>query len=145
MENEEQIKLADFGFAVYLKGGTQSVVLGSPVYMAPEIVSRQEYGLPVDIWALGIITLILLTGKSPFSGRTKSKIFQEIKFKQPHLPANQLDKDALMFIKACLINDPEKRAKSRQLLHYPFIKNVLNTYVNESPTKVSPTQLYQDL
>lgn len=71
MEDDKNIKIADFGFAVPLKGRKQKQVLGSPLYMAPELVLGKEYGSEVDIWAIGIISHILLTGYPPLSGTTK--------------------------------------------------------------------------
>lgn len=62
MEDNNNVKLSDFGFAVQLKGEQQTQILGSPLYMAPEIVRGEEYGTPVDIWAVGIITHVLFTG-----------------------------------------------------------------------------------
>lgn len=77
MESEDVVKVADFGFAVVNKSGinTQSRVLGSPLYMAPEIVRGETYGAAVDVWAVGVITCILLTGRPPFYGKTKRAIF----------------------------------------------------------------------
>lgn len=72
------VKLADFGFAVLNKEQNQNRVLGSPLYMAPEIVRGETYGSAVDIWAVGVITCILLTGKPPFYGKSKRDIFQQI-------------------------------------------------------------------
>lgn len=62
-----QIKITDFGFATYFdeEDGLDDV-LGSPLYMAPEIVRRDRYDQKVDIWSAGILTAILLTGIPPF-------------------------------------------------------------------------------
>ena len=66
------LKLTDFGFACYYspeRGLRQ--VLGSPLYMAPEIVQEKQYDKAVDIWSVGVIAHIVLTGCPPFYGRTK--------------------------------------------------------------------------
>ena len=78
IESDKIVKLADFGFAVLNKGGEggQTRVLGSPLYMAPEIIRGESYGSAVDIWAVGVITCILLTGRPPFYGKSKRAIFQ---------------------------------------------------------------------
>ena len=60
------IKLIDFGFACKLKDESMTHVLGSPFYMAPEIIQRKEYDNKVDIWSLGCLAYILLSGESPF-------------------------------------------------------------------------------
>jgi len=61
------IKLTDFGFSSFFdpKVGLKGY-LGSPIYMAPEIVKEQKYGSKVDIWSIGVITYKLLTGQSPY-------------------------------------------------------------------------------
>ena len=75
IENIEnlEIKLTDFGFATYFdqKSGLNEV-LGSPLYMPPEIVKRISYDSKVDVWSAGVMTYILLVGKPPFQGKTKS-------------------------------------------------------------------------
>ena len=73
------IKITDFGFAKCYdpqdsKGGMDEI-LGSPLYMAPEIVKKLKYDSKVDIWSLGIMTYIILSGKPPFSAKTKDEIF----------------------------------------------------------------------
>ncbi len=81
MESKElqnlNIKLTDFGFAKFydpMEGGlTES--LGSPLYMAPEIIRNIPYTTKVDIWSLGILSYILFSGKPPIHGRTKDEIF----------------------------------------------------------------------
>ena len=69
-------KVTDFGFAKALDPDQkESLSLGTPLYMAPELVMKKPYGKEVDIWALGIITHIILTGCFPHNGRGKQKIF----------------------------------------------------------------------
>jgi len=68
-----------------MKGMKQTQVLGSPLYMAPELVRGDEYNTAVDIWAIGMITHILFTGRPPFSGKTKNDIFNSILHKKPFI------------------------------------------------------------
>ena len=65
------IKLSDFGFACFYKpeSGLQQV-LGSPLYMAPELVRKQQYGKGVDIWSIGCVAHMLISGTPPFYGQT---------------------------------------------------------------------------
>jgi serine/threonine protein kinase len=73
------VKITDFGFACfYDKGEGRKEVLGSPLYMAPEIVNEEAYDQKVDIWSTGVIAYILLSGRPPFRGKTKQEIFQSI-------------------------------------------------------------------
>ena len=71
------IKITDFGFARFLdpaEGGLTET-LGSPLYMAPEIVKKVKYDTKVDIWSLGVLTYIMLSGRPPFNGKSKDEIF----------------------------------------------------------------------
>ena len=62
-------KVTDFGFAVAMDpSGKETLALGTPSYMAPEIVLRKAYDKSVDIWALGVMVFIILTGLPPFRG-----------------------------------------------------------------------------
>ena len=62
-------KLTDFGFACVMDPQRKiNLSLGSPLYMAPEVIKSQSYDSKVDIWSLGVITFILLTGTVPFPG-----------------------------------------------------------------------------
>jgi len=79
------IKISDLGFAQEFdkNGEGMTLVLGSPLYMAPELVNREPYSEKVDIWSLGVITYQLLSGKTPFeSRRSLKKIDWNIKHKE---------------------------------------------------------------
>lgn len=67
-----EIKITDFGFATFTQHNTQlTEVLGSPIYMPPEIVKGEQYDNRVDVWSAGVVTYVLITGKPPFYGKTK--------------------------------------------------------------------------
>lgn len=79
LENLENldIKLTDFGFATYFDSKKNlSEVLGSPLYMPPEIVNKKEYDSKVDIWSAGVVAFILLCGKPPFMGDSKDEVYE---------------------------------------------------------------------
>lgn len=72
------IKITDFGFAKFHDPHSEegmSDMLGSPLYMAPEIIKKLPYDYKVDIWSMGVILYIMMTGRPPFKGRTKEEIF----------------------------------------------------------------------
>jgi calcium-dependent protein kinase len=73
------LKITDFGFACFFdpSKGLKDV-LGSPLYMAPEIVREKTYDNKVDVWSIGVITYILICGKPPWKGKTKPEIFGSI-------------------------------------------------------------------
>lgn len=78
-KNNLNIKITDFGFACFFKPGEgRKEVLGSPLYMAPEIIKEQPYDNRVDIWSMGVIAYILLSGRPPFKGKTKQEIFESV-------------------------------------------------------------------
>ena len=93
--------------------------------MAPEIVEERKYDNRADIWSLGVITHILLSGRPPFSGRTKDQIFKSIRNDEVLLnhpiwvKCSQSAKD---FIKSMLAKDFKKRPSASELLEHPFIK-----------------------
>lgn len=75
---EMQIKLGDFGFAKNLSSSEEvTASFGTPIYMAPEVISRQPYDTKADIWSLGVTMYNILTGGLfPFSAETKNQILQ---------------------------------------------------------------------
>ena len=65
VEHQLVCKLTDFGFATVMDNKKKTLSVGSPIYMAPDVINRQ-YDSKCDIWALGVLTYMLLTGKPPF-------------------------------------------------------------------------------
>lgn len=106
-----QLKITDFGFAKCYdpaEGGLTET-LGSPLYMAPEIIKKLTYDCSVDIWALGVLTYIMLSGKPPFKGRSKDEVFVEITTKNISYSSDlwkKTSKEAKNFIRKMLIRDP---------------------------------------
>jgi serine/threonine protein kinase len=75
------LKLIDFGFAALSKLNQKQLrdFIGTPYYMAPEIVSNSYYGSEVDIWSLGVLTFYLIEGAFPFLGKARPQLFEVIK------------------------------------------------------------------
>jgi serine/threonine protein kinase len=112
-----EIKISDFGFSCFFdpKKGLD-LVLGSPLYMAPEIIESKVYNEKVDIWSIGIITYMLLTGRTPFPGSNKAEIknmivTKPINFNQEFL--KHLSKNAIDFMQKALIRDFVKRYSAK--------------------------------
>ena len=77
--NNNTVRLIDFGLSKASKSNKNlTTVAGTPYYMAPEIVKRETYNDKVDVWAVGVVAHVLLTGSAPFVGRTKEKIKAQI-------------------------------------------------------------------
>ena len=108
------LKITDFGFAKCYdpNEGGLTETLGSPLYMAPEIIKKLQYDCSVDIWALGVLTYIMLSGKPPFKGKSKDEVFVEITTKNISYSGDlwkHITKDAKNFIRKMLIRDPKQR------------------------------------
>lgn len=124
-----EIKISDLGFAQKFdkndKGMT--LVLGSPLYMAPELVNRQPYNEKVDVWSLGVVMYQLLSGKTPFESNSIKKIDwninnKQLKFKNsPGENWDHVSQNAKNFILRCLDRDPTTRPSIRQLFKEPWI------------------------
>ena len=99
------VKLTDFGFATTWKAGEElDLSLGSPLYMAPELVKEETYDNRVDVWSTGVIAYILLSGIPPFIGKSKELIYSAIVEKPldfGHFFA-KVSNEAKDFIKKCL-------------------------------------------
>ena len=123
--NEVLVKVTDFGFACQFQSeDCLTQILGSPLYMAPEVVQEQKYDEKVDVWSVGVITHILLSGTPPFFGKSTMEIYQSIINDQPkfgrYLP--RLSKEAVEFTMMMLQKDPSKRASCSDLLKNPWLQ-----------------------
>ena len=97
--------------------------MGSPLYMAPEIVLGKPYDAKVDVWSLGCIVNIMLTGNAPFFGKTQNDIFKATVHKQPVFGKAKrvLSPSAINFINDCLQKDPYERLSAQELLDHPWL------------------------
>ncbi|GJS02682.1 calcium-dependent protein kinase 10-like protein [Tanacetum coccineum] len=120
------LKAIDFGLSVFFKPGQKfSEIVGSPYYMAPEVLKR-NYGPEVDIWSAGVILYILLCGVPPFWAETEQGVALSIlrgvlDFKREPWP--QISENAKSLVKQMLEPDPKKRLTSQQVLEHPWIQN----------------------
>ena len=121
-------KLTDFGFACVMDPQQKMTLsLGSPLYMAPEVINSRSYTSKVDIWSLGVITYILLTGKIPFMGQTKAQIFKNAQHKEvdyKDILKYKRGPQAKHFIERCLQRDPSERWDAATLLDHPWIEKL---------------------
>ena len=122
------IKLTDFGFATkYETGMKQTLTLGSPFFMAPELCEEASYDNKVDVWSAGVIAYLLLTGAQPFQDPARRKTLPGLRkvicTKEPdYRPVESVSNHAVDFIKMALTKDPKQRATVDQLLASEWIK-----------------------
>ena len=106
------LEIGDFGFAVKQEKllANEKYNVGSPVYMPPEALSNNRYSHKSDIWAIGVIFFEMLTGNTPWSGRTEADLKKKIKNVPIHtmIPAN-ISKTSAVFLKRALQFDHAKR------------------------------------
>lgn len=120
------LKAIDFGLSVFFKPGEKfSEIVGSPYYMAPEVLKR-NYGPEVDIWSAGVILYILLCGVPPFWAETEQGVALSIlrgviDFKREPWP--QVSEKAKSLVRQMLEPDPKKRLTAQQVLDHPWIQN----------------------
>lgn len=120
------IKLTDFGFATFFDPKVKmALTLGSPLYMAPELCHEEKYDERVDVWSLGCIVYIMLTGEPPFGGEGDDQVKNAIKNQELDLTKDifkKISAEAKAFIERCLQKDFEKRPRTKDLLDDPWIK-----------------------
>lgn len=120
------VAIADFGFAAKLSARRPHLTdyCGTPNYMAPEIILAEPYGKPVDMWALGVLTYILLGGYAPFSHNNRMKLFGLIRKGQYQFDPQywaHVSEEAKDLIRGMLERDPGKRLTATQALQHPWV------------------------
>nr|XP_010954067.2 serine/threonine-protein kinase 3 isoform X1 [Camelus bactrianus] len=127
LNTEGHAKLADFGVAGQLTDtmAKRNTVIGTPFWMAPEVIQEIGYNCVADIWSLGITSIEMAEGKPPYADIHPMRAIFMIPtnppptFRKPELWSD----DFTDFVKKCLVKNPEQRATATQLLQHPFIKN----------------------
>ncbi|KAK2663935.1 hypothetical protein Ddye_002509 [Dipteronia dyeriana] len=120
------LKAIDFGLSVFFKPGERfSEIVGSPYYMAPEVLKR-NYGPEVDVWSAGVILYILLCGVPPFWAETEQGVALAIlrgviDFKREPWP--QISDSAKNLVRLMLEQDSKKRLTAQQVLEHPWLQN----------------------
>lgn len=123
--DDDKIKLIDFGLAGRASGNTLEGYVGTPGYIAPEIVEMKPHGKPVDMWAIGVITYILLGGYMPFDIRDKTRCRHCVRHGQFEFPDDywsDVSGDAKNFISKLLVVDTHKRLTVDQALSHPWVR-----------------------
>ncbi|KAM3609658.1 uncharacterized protein V6R79_018227 [Siganus canaliculatus] len=122
-----RIKLIDFGLAHKLEAGADfKNIFGTPEFVAPEIVNYEPLGLEADMWSIGVITYILLSGASPFLGDTKQETLGNISAVNYDFDEELFSNTselAKSFIRQLLEKDKRKRMTIQEALNHHWIKS----------------------
>lgn len=126
------IRIVDFGLSRRMDSITEvREILGTPEYVAPEILSYEPISTATDMWSIGVLTYVMLTGESPFLGDDKQETFLNIS--QVNIDYSQetfegVSALAVDFIKSLLVKNPRKRATAEEGLKHPWLNSLPHTH-----------------
>lgn len=140
------VKITDFGFSCFFDPARGlDLQLGSPLYMAPEVIKGHNYNEKVDVWSIGVITYMLISGRNPFPGATKEDV--KLLITRPEPVNLETPKLAMMsiqakdFIMKSMEKEPRRRASAKQLLDHPWIKEMISQRPRKEVKKEDQIQI----
>ncbi|XP_036719789.1 serine/threonine-protein kinase 17A isoform X1 [Balaenoptera musculus] len=131
------IKIVDFGLSRVMKNSEElREIMGTPEYVAPEILSYDPISMATDMWSIGVLAYVMLTGVSPFLGDNKQETFLNISQRNLSYSEEEFDvvsESAVDFVKTLLVKKPEDRATAEECLKHPWL---MESSVQEPSLKV---------
>ena len=127
-DTRNRLKLADFGSAEWFGEGRRSMsgVVGTPYYVAPEVLLGREYNEKIDVWSAGVILYIMLAGFPPFYGDSAAEIFEAVMRGNLRFPTRvfrSVSASAKDLLRKMLCRDVSRRFSAEQVLRHPWIVN----------------------
>ncbi|KAE9540870.1 hypothetical protein AGLY_004115, partial [Aphis glycines] len=142
------VKLCDFEISrVILEGTEIREILGTPDYVAPEILHYEPITLAADMWSLGVTTYALLTGFSPFGGDTDQETFCNISNADIDFPDElfeDVSEEAIDFMRKLLVKDPRERLTAKECLKHPWLANLRKSSSGSSNSMLHHQQNQQN-
>lgn len=135
------IKVSDFGISKIISESLTHTAVGTPSYIAPEVLEGKGYSLKIDFWAVGVILYILLCGYPPFNEDNNEKLFNLIKGGTYEFPAEDWERisdDAKDLIRHLLEIRPDRRYGAEEIFSHPWIKSLKKSdfVLKEVPAKI---------
>ena len=144
-EENSNLKLVDFGFCKYFTEHMRILErVGTPYYMAPEVISG-DYQKKSDVWSLGVILYVMLSGRPPFNGNTDTEILMSIMNQEPKFDGKiwkEISLGAIQLIRSMLTRDLTERYFIQEVLRDQWLQEHANNLV---PDKILPTSLVKRL
>ncbi|XP_061900954.1 serine/threonine-protein kinase PAK 5 isoform X1 [Entelurus aequoreus] len=126
LTNDGRIKLSDFGFCAQVSKEVpkRKSLVGTPYWMAPEVISRLPYGTEVDIWSLGIMVIEMVDGEPPYFNEPPLQAMRRIRDNLPPRlkESHKVSSVLRSFLDLMLVREPSQRATAQELLQHPFLK-----------------------
>ncbi|XP_007445574.1 LOW QUALITY PROTEIN: serine/threonine-protein kinase PAK 4 [Python bivittatus] len=125
LTHDGRVKLSDFGFCAQVNKEVprRKSLVGTPYWMAPELISRLPYGPEVDIWSLGVMVIEMVDGEPPYFNEPPLKAMKMIRDNLPPKLKNvhKVSPSLKGFLDRLLVRDPAQRATANELLKHPFV------------------------